>query len=102
MHLGPITTVHGPETIEFDARVRANQRRLAAEIRPPYDFIVCAYPYHRKFVIGSRRLISCDLSSSATSIQVRSAACGDDGSFVRLRLVKDGFELRHRTNSSPG
>ena len=32
---------HGPETAEFDARVRANQRRLAAELQPSYDFIVC-------------------------------------------------------------
>jgi len=31
----------GPKTIEFDARVEANQRGLAAEIRPSYDFIVC-------------------------------------------------------------
>ena len=29
------------ETAELDARVDANQRRLAAEIRPSYDFIVC-------------------------------------------------------------
>src|SRR5271168_564870 len=33
--------VHGPETAEFDARVEANQRRLAAKIQPSYDFIVC-------------------------------------------------------------
>ena len=32
---------HGPETAEFDARVEANQRRLAAKIQPSYDFIVC-------------------------------------------------------------
>jgi choline dehydrogenase len=32
---------HGPATAEFDIRVQANQRRLAAEIRPSYDFIVC-------------------------------------------------------------
>jgi choline dehydrogenase len=32
---------HGPETAKFDARVQANQRRLAAELRPSYDFIVC-------------------------------------------------------------
>jgi choline dehydrogenase len=31
----------GPEKIEFDARVKANQRRLAAGLRPSYDFIVC-------------------------------------------------------------
>jgi choline dehydrogenase len=31
----------GLETAEFDARVEANQRRLAAELRPSYDFIVC-------------------------------------------------------------
>ena len=31
----------GLETAEFDARVKVNQRRLAAEIRPSYDFIVC-------------------------------------------------------------
>jgi choline dehydrogenase len=28
-------------TTEFDARVVANQRRLAAELQPSYDFIVC-------------------------------------------------------------
>jgi choline dehydrogenase len=33
--------VHGPETAEFEARVQANQRRLAAELQPSYDFIVC-------------------------------------------------------------
>src|SRR5215472_4464409 len=27
-------------TMEFDARVEANQRRLAAELQPSYDFIV--------------------------------------------------------------
>jgi choline dehydrogenase len=31
----------GPETAEFAARVQANQRRLAAELQPSYDFIVC-------------------------------------------------------------
>src|SRR5580704_10237438 len=31
----------GLETAEFDARVQANQRRLAAELQPSYDFIVC-------------------------------------------------------------
>jgi choline dehydrogenase-like flavoprotein len=29
------------ETPELDARIDANQRRLAAKIRPTYDFIVC-------------------------------------------------------------
>ena len=29
------------ETAELDARVDANQRRLAAQIQPSYDFIVC-------------------------------------------------------------
>ena len=29
------------ETSELDARIDANQRRLAAKIRPSYDFIVC-------------------------------------------------------------
>jgi choline dehydrogenase len=29
------------ETPELDARIDANQRRLAAKIRPSYDFIVC-------------------------------------------------------------
>src|SRR5499427_4933745 len=28
-------------TTEFHARVEANQRRLAAELQPSYDFIVC-------------------------------------------------------------
>src|SRR5262245_5667267 len=28
-------------TTEFDARVEANRRRLAAELQPSYDFIVC-------------------------------------------------------------
>jgi choline dehydrogenase len=32
---------HGPAAAEFDNRVQANQRRLAAEVRPSYDFIVC-------------------------------------------------------------
>src|SRR5215472_10494025 len=31
----------GRETAEFDARVQANQRRLAAERQSSYDFIVC-------------------------------------------------------------
>jgi hypothetical protein len=29
------------ETPELDARIDANQRRLAAELPPSYDFIVC-------------------------------------------------------------
>jgi choline dehydrogenase len=29
------------ETAAFDARVRANQRRLAAEMRSSYDFVIC-------------------------------------------------------------
>jgi choline dehydrogenase len=33
--------VHRSETAEFEARVRANQRRLAVELQPSYDFIVC-------------------------------------------------------------
>ena len=37
----PDDRAHRPETAEFDARVQANQRRHAAEIRPSYDFIVC-------------------------------------------------------------
>ena len=44
IHLESNTTGNpaaGLETAEFDARVEANQRRLAAEIRPSYDFIVC-------------------------------------------------------------
>jgi choline dehydrogenase-like flavoprotein len=31
----------GPGTAGFDARVRTNQRRLAVELRPAYDFIAC-------------------------------------------------------------
>jgi hypothetical protein len=31
----------GPGTAGFDGRVRTNQRRLAAELRPAYDFIAC-------------------------------------------------------------
>src|SRR5438445_8506355 len=30
-----------PEAPEFEARVQATQRRLAAELQPSYDFIVC-------------------------------------------------------------
>jgi choline dehydrogenase-like flavoprotein len=33
--------VREPDAVEFDTRVLANQRRLAAEIRSSYDFIVC-------------------------------------------------------------
>src|SRR5271163_1774013 len=29
------------QTPELDARINANQRRLTAELRPSYDFIVC-------------------------------------------------------------
>ena len=32
---------HGPAAVEFDNRVQANQRRLAAELQTSYDFIVC-------------------------------------------------------------
>jgi choline dehydrogenase len=42
--LGANTTgnpAHGPAAVEFDNRVRANQRRLAAELQTSYDFIVC-------------------------------------------------------------
>jgi choline dehydrogenase-like flavoprotein len=31
----------GPAAVEFDNRVQANQRRLAAELQTSYDFIVC-------------------------------------------------------------
>jgi choline dehydrogenase len=44
IHLEPNATgnpVHGTETAEFNNRVAANQRRLAAELQPSYDFIVC-------------------------------------------------------------
>ena len=44
IHLESNTTGNpavGLKTAEFDARVEANRRRLAAEIRPSYDFIVC-------------------------------------------------------------
>src|SRR5215467_9804428 len=30
-----------PETLEFEARIQATQRRLAAELQSSYDFIVC-------------------------------------------------------------
>ncbi len=32
---------HGPAAAEFDNRVQANQRRLAAELQTSFDFIVC-------------------------------------------------------------
>jgi len=44
IHLESNTTGNpavGLETAEFDARVKVHQRRLAGEIRPSYDFIVC-------------------------------------------------------------
>jgi choline dehydrogenase len=44
IHLEPNTTgnpADGLELAEFDARVQANQRRLAAELQTSYDFIVC-------------------------------------------------------------
>ena len=30
-----------PEALEFETRVQATQRRLAAELQSSYDFIVC-------------------------------------------------------------
>ena len=36
-----MTSGRTTETPELDARIDANQRKLAAEIRPSYDFIVC-------------------------------------------------------------
>jgi choline dehydrogenase len=44
----------GLETAEFDARVEANQRKLAAELQPSYDFIVCGSGPSRSVV--ARRL----------------------------------------------
>src|SRR5215831_15923563 len=44
IHMEPTATGNlagGPKTAEFDACVQANQRRLAAELQPSYDFIVC-------------------------------------------------------------
>ena len=33
--------LHGTETADFIERVRANQQKLTAELKPHYDFIVC-------------------------------------------------------------
>jgi ribulose 1,5-bisphosphate synthetase/thiazole synthase len=42
--MAPITNnnpTNKPEVFEFEARVQAIQRRLAAELQSSYDFIVC-------------------------------------------------------------
>ncbi len=69
--------VDGPETSEFDARVQANQRRLAAEIRPSYDFIVCGSGSSGSVV--ARRLAE----TGRTSVLLLEAGGTDDVPSIR-------------------
>src|ERR1700746_229523 len=81
--------VDGPETAEFDAPVQANQRRLAAELRTSYDFIVCGSGSSGSVV--ARRLAE----TGCASVLLLEAGGTDDVPSVRedrQRLTNFGTE----------
>ena len=88
----------GLETAEFDARVEANQRRLAAEIRPFYDFIVCGSGSSGSVV--ARRLAE----SGDASVLLLEAGGTDDVPSVkeaRLWLANFGTERHWNFQAEP-
>jgi choline dehydrogenase len=79
IHLEPNTddSIHKRDTAEFDPRVQANQRRLAAELHPSYDFIVCGSGSSGSVV--ARRLAE----TGCASVLLLEAGGTDDGPSVR-------------------
>jgi choline dehydrogenase len=87
-----------PEAPEFEARVQATQRRLAAELQSSYDFIVCGSG-SSGFVVA-RRLAETDdvsvllLEAGGTTCQV-----SEKRTLLLLRRHLPSGSLRARAGS---